>query len=162
MRRFPLFARIAAAAMALAVLPSPTSAQKSVYPPISARQFASGSARMTVKGSIQIDQDVPINTTASYGDGETTWLQFGVSGAETPNVLVTYGDTGEIGIIVGKAKFIATAGVAPGEEPQCAGKSDVSATSVSGQYSCRGIVSHDGATGKMGNVDIEIRFTAKS
>ncbi len=34
--------------------------------------------------------------------------------------------------------------------------------SVSGHYTCVGVVSHDPAASKMGKVDIEIRFTAKS
>jgi hypothetical protein len=33
---------------------------------------------------------------------------------------------------------------------------------VSGHYTCAGVVSHDAATSKMGKVDIEVRFTAKS
>jgi hypothetical protein len=162
MRRIPFLSGVVATGLALAVVASPTAGQTGGVPTISARQFVSGSAKVTVKGSLQIDQEVPINTKASYGDGEMTWLQFGVSGAETPNALITYGETKEIGITVGKGKFIATGSIVPGEDAQCSGKVEVTAASVSGHYTCVGIVSHDAATSKMGKVDIEVRFTAKS
>jgi hypothetical protein len=162
MRRFPLLARVAAVGLGLAVVALPAGGQTRAYPTISARQFVGGSAKVTVKGSVQIDQDVPINTKASYGDGEMTWLQFGASGAETPNALITYGESGEIGVSVGKGKFVVTAAITPGEAPQCSGTADVNGTSVSGHYTCVGITSYDAATGKMGKVDVEVRFTAKS
>jgi hypothetical protein len=38
----------------------------------------------------------------------------------------------------------------------------VTSALVSGHYTCAGVVSHDAATSKMGKVDIEVRFTAKS
>jgi hypothetical protein len=38
----------------------------------------------------------------------------------------------------------------------------VTGVSVSGHYTCVGVVSHDAATSKMGKVDIEIHFTSKS
>jgi hypothetical protein len=162
MRRLPLLARVAAVGLVLALLASPASGQTNAVPTISARQFVSGSAKVTVKGSVKIDQEVPINTKASFGDGEMTWLQFGVSGAETPNALITYGETKEVGITVGRGKFIATGGITPGEAAQCSGKVDVTGALISGHYTCAGIVSHDAATSKMGKVDIEIRFTATS
>jgi hypothetical protein len=156
----PLF-RLAAAVLFLAAGATSGLAQKA-YPPISARQFADGSIEVTVSGAIQIEQEVPINTQASIGDGEVTWLQFGASGSESPNSLITYGETGEVGVSVGQGKFVATAGVMPGEKPQCEGKTEVTPKLVTGHYTCRGITSHDGATGKMGKVDIAVRFTAKS
>lgn len=162
MHRFPFLLGVAAADLALAVVASPAVGQTAGFPTISARQFTSGSAKVTVRGSVPIDQEVAINTKASFGDGEMTWLQFGVSGSEAPNALITYGESGEVGVTVGKGKFIATAGIVPGEDPQCSGKTDVSASSVSGQYTCKGVTSHDAATSKMGKVDIRIRFTAKS
>jgi hypothetical protein len=94
-------------------------------------------------------------------DGEMTWLQFSVSGSEAPNALITY-QPGEVGITVGKGKFIATAGNITGEEPKCSGNVEVTAGSISGHYTCPGVVSHDVATSKMGKVNIDIRFTAKS
>jgi hypothetical protein len=132
------------------------------FPTISQRQFAGGTAKLIVTGSFSISEDVPINVQASFGDGEATWLQFGNSGSEQPNVLITYGESREIGISVGRGKLIATGGIMPGETPQCSGNVDVSAKLISGKYSCRGVSSYDPATGKMGKVDIDITFTAKS
>ncbi len=161
MRRIPFLSSGAAAGLALAVLASPAGGQTGGVPTISSRQFVGGSAKVTVSGSFQIDQEVAINTQASFGDGEMTWLQFGASGSEAPNVLITY-QPGEVGITVGRGKFTATAGIITGEDPQCSGKAEVTATSVSGHYTCVGVGSYDPATSKMGKVDIEIRFTAKS
>jgi hypothetical protein len=132
------------------------------FPTISQRQFAGGTAKLIVTGSFSISEDVPINVQASFGDGEATWLQFGNSGSEQPNVLITYGESREIGISVGRGKLIATGGIMPGETSQCSGKVEVSAKLISGRYSCRGVSSYDPATGKMGKVDIDITFTAKS
>ncbi|HET8625241.1 MAG TPA: hypothetical protein VFM14_16900 [Gemmatimonadales bacterium] len=143
----------------LALFTSPATGQ---FPIISARQYTAGSVKLTVRGSVQIDQEVPINVPASYSDGEVTWLQFGVSGSAEPNVLITYGETKEIGVTIGKEKFVATGGIVPGEPSQCTGKTDVAKALVSGHYSCKGIASHDGATGAMGKVDIEVHFSAKT
>jgi hypothetical protein len=129
-------------------------------PKLSARTFVSGSAKVTVTGSFQIDTDVAINAPASFGDGEMTWIQFGVSGAAEPNALITYGDQG-IGIIVGLGKNTATAEPS-GEDAACTGEVTVTATSVAGQYACTGVASYNPGTGKMGKVNITVRFTAKS
>lgn len=129
-------------------------------PKISGRAFVVGSARVTVTGSFQIDADVAINAKASFGDGEMTWIQFGVSGAAEPNALITYGDQG-IGIIIGLGKNTATAEPLA-EDAACSGAVDVKASSISGQYTCRGVGSYNPATGKMGKVNISIRFTATS
>ena len=159
MDRIPLLSSVVAAGLVLAA--SPASGQTGGTPTISSRQFVGGSAKVTVTGSVQIDQDVAINTQASLADGEMTWLQFGASGSEAPNALITY-QPGEVGITVGRGKFLATAGNVTGEDPQCSGTVEVTGTSVSGHYTCLGVVSHDAATGKMGKVDIEIRFTSRS
>ncbi len=132
------------------------------FPKISTRQFVDGSAKVVVTGSFSINEDVRINTKASFGDGESTWLQFGASGSATPNVLITYGETREIGITIGRGKLVATGGIVPGEKSECSGKADVTAKLVSGKYTCHGVTSYDPATGKQSKVDIEITFTAKS
>ena len=62
----------------LALLPSSACGQTSGFPTISARQYSGGSAKVTVSGSATIDQEIPLNSQASYSDGEVTWLQFGV------------------------------------------------------------------------------------
>lgn len=146
-----------AAGMLLALFAPPTVGQAPTeVPPISARQFVSGSAKVTVTGSFQIDQDVAINSKASVSDGEMTWLQFGNSGSDVPNALITF-QGGDFGIIVGAGKSSVT-----GESPQCAGNVAVTAALVSGNYSCAAVVSFDRSSGKMGKVDIKITFTAKS
>jgi hypothetical protein len=157
MRRTQFLSSVAAAGMVLAVLASPAAGQvPGRVPTISSRQFVSGAAKVTVSGSFQIDEEVAINTAASFGDGEWTWIQFGDSGSEVPNALITYGD-GEVGINVGRGKGTATA-----EGANCSGKVEVTAAAVSGNYTCTGVDSYDSATSRMGKIDIEIRFTANS
>ena len=161
MHPVPFLSSVLAAGLALAFTPSLTLGQTGGFPTISARQFTGGSAKVTVTGSAGIDQEIPINTQASYGDGEVTWLQFGVSGSAEPNLLITYGETKEIGVSVGKGKFIATGGLIPGQKSECSGTVKVADTSITGEYTCVGVVSHDPATG-MGKVNIKVSFTAKS
>ena len=161
MRRIRFSSTVAAAGLALAATTSPARGQTGGYPTISARQYTGGSAKLTVRGAVQFDQEVAINTQASISDGEMTWLQFGASGSETPNVLITYGN-GEVGVSVGKGKFTVTAGNPPGEAAQCPGKAEVTATSITGHYTCKGATSYDAGTGKMSKVDVEVQFTAKS
>lgn len=138
------------------------SAMGQAYPPISARSFTSGSIKIVVTGSFRVDTDVPINTKASISAGDMTWLQFGVSGSNEPEALITYGDNKETGVTVGSGKQVATGGMMPGEKPTCSGKVDVTATLISGHYVCKGLSSHDSSTGKLGKVDVEVTFTARS
>jgi hypothetical protein len=157
-----MLSRVAALAlMAFAAVP-PAPAQEPAYPPISARQFTDGSIEVRVTGSQNMDAEIPINSQASIGDGEVTWLQYGASGSESPNALITYTQTGEVGVSVGKGKFIVTAGVTPGEKPQCEGKTEVAPTLITGNYTCRRITSYDAGTGTMGKVDIAVTFRATS
>ena len=154
MRRALLLSSIAAG-MALIWSSSSAQAQAKVAA-ISRRTYVSGSATVTVTGGFQIDQEVTINKMASFSDGEMTWLQFGDSGSEAPNALITFTE-GEYGMIIGRGKKTVTA------EPQhCKGKTDVAAALITGDYTCTGVVSYDAGSGKMAKVDIKIRFTAKS
>jgi hypothetical protein len=128
-------------------------------PVISARSYTSGSAIVKVTGSFQVDAEIPINTQASHSDGEMTWLQYGASGAETPNSLVTVSPS-EVGLsaTLGKKTAIAEAGA-------CTGSMNVTDKLVSGSYKCVDAASHDpGVTSNfgMGKVTIEISFTAGS
>ncbi len=157
----PTLISVAGAALLLAALASPGSAQAKP-PTITARQFSAGSAKVIVTGSFSIDKEVAINTQASMGDGGMTWLQFGSSGSAEPNAAITYGETGEVGITVARGKTLATGGIIVGEKSECAGKVEVTAKLISGRYSCVGVTSHDPVTGKMGKVNIEVSFTAKS
>lgn len=125
-------------------------------PIVSARTYVGGSATTRVTGSFEIDEDIPINKPASYSDGSMTWLQYGVSGAETPNFLLTISPD-EVGMIVGRGKPTATAGATA-----CKGSMNVAANSITGDYSCPGITSYDPRDGKMGQVNIDVRFAATS
>jgi hypothetical protein len=145
----------------LILLAAPAASQTTGFPTISQRQYTGGSAKVTVTGSARIDADIPLNAQASYSDGEVTWLQFGVSGSDDPEALITYGDTKEIGITVGKGKLVATGGIIPGEKSECSGKVQVTGSLVSGEYRCTGLTSHDPAGG-MGKVDVKVSFSAKS
>jgi hypothetical protein len=161
MRYAPMLSRVVALSLiAFAAVP-PAAAQEPAYPPISARQFTDGSIEVRVTGTQNIDEEIPINSQASIGDGEVTWLH-GASGSESPNSLITYTQTGEVGVSVGKAKFIVTAGVTPGEKPQCEGKTEVAPTLITGNYTCRGVTSYDAGTGTIGKVDIVVTFRATS
>ena len=132
------------------------------FPRISQRQYVDGTAKLVVTGAFAINEDVAINKPASFSDGESTWLQFGASGSDKPNVLIKYGETKEIGIIVGKGKLTATGEIQPGQNSECSGRAEVTPKLVSGKYTCHGVTSYNPATGKMSTVDIEVTFTAKS
>lgn len=146
------------------VLAIPVGAQssQSAYPPISKREFVSGSVKVKVTGHFTIDGEVQLNTKASIGDGEMTWLQYGASGSAEPNALITFTETKEVGINVAKGKLTSIAGITPGEKSLCTGKVEVTATLISGHYTCKGVTSYDPSTFKMGTVDVDVQFTAKS
>jgi len=156
MQTAPTRAGLIAAGFALALFASPAAAQDPQVPPISTRMFTAGSIVIKVTGSFQIDAEVPINTAASFGDGEVTWLQFGASGAATPNSLITFSDGG-FGVSAGVDRSSAI-----GEAPACKGKIEVTPTLVSGEYTCTGITSYNTGTRQMGTVSIQVRFTART
>jgi hypothetical protein len=159
--RRPILHISAAVLVTLPALTAPSAAQTSGFPTISQRQYTGGSAKVTVTGSAKFDADIPLNVPASISDGESTWLQFGASGSAEPNALITYGQTREIGISVGKGKLGATGGIIEGEKSDCAGKVQVTESLISGEYSCRGLTSYVPGEG-MGTVDVKVSFTAKS
>lgn len=125
-------------------------------PVISERYYVGGSAKVKVTGSFQIDHVIPINAKASYSAGDMTWLQYGDSGSEAPNALVTV-STFEIGINAAHGKPTAVIGA-----ENCTGSIDVAASLISGEYKCPNVTSYDPRSGQMGTVDIEIEFTAAS
>ncbi|MGE0552106.1 MAG: hypothetical protein AB7R55_01625 [Gemmatimonadales bacterium] len=132
----------------------PAKATLPEVPTISKRYFAGGSAQVTVTGSLRFDTEMAIDTVASFGSGDKAWIQFGTSGSSKPNALLVFGD-GDLGISVAEGKKSATA-----EAALCSGEAEVTADLVSGRYRCPEIDSYDPTTGKMGKVDITIRFTA--
>lgn len=125
-------------------------------PKISLRAYVGGSAKVTVSGAFKINADIPINKQASMSDGEMTWLQYGVSGAAEPNMLLTVSSY-EVGFGVSRGKAMATAGAG-----DCTGDIVVGERQINGKYICKGVTSYDPSTGQMGTVDIEIQFTALS
>ena len=125
-------------------------------PTISARGYVGGSVKVAVTGSFKISADIPINKQASMSDGEMTWLQFGASGADEPNMLLTV-SSDEVGFGVARGKATATAGA-----EDCTGDMVVGERQINGRYNCKGVTSYDPSTGQMGTVDIEIQFTALS
>ncbi len=131
-------------------------ARKPTVPTITARYYVGGSAKVKVTGSFQIDHVIPINTKASYSAGDMTWLQYGDSGSEAPNALVTV-STYEIGINAAHGKPTAVIGA-----ENCTGSMDVAASVITGEYKCPNVTSYDPRSGQMGTVNIEIDFTATS
>jgi hypothetical protein len=125
-------------------------------PTISPRGYVGGSVKVAVSGSFKINADIPINKQASMSDGEMTWLQYGVSGAAEPNLLLTVSSY-EVGFGVSRGKAMATAGA-----EDCTGDMVVGERQINGKYSCKGVTSYDPSSGRMGTVDIEIHFTALS
>lgn len=128
-------------------------------PAISKRSYTSGSAIVKVSGSFQMDATIPINTQASYSDGEMTWLQYGASGAAEPSSLMTVSPS-EIGVSATLGKKTALA-----EAAACQGSMKVEDKLVSGKYKCVDAASHDpeqtSAFG-VGKVTMEVTFTAGS
>lgn len=139
----------------------PASAQRH-YPPISGRQFTNGSIDIKVTGAFTMNATVAINTQASFGDGEMTWLQFGIDAGVAPNALITFTTMGEVGIIVQEGKVKGVTGIGGNEKPWCTGTLDVKPAMLAGDYVCSGVPSHDRATDKMGKVNITVKFTAGS
>jgi hypothetical protein len=161
MRRIPLRSSLVACSLVTAMVVAPAAGQVAGLPKISERQFVSGSATLAVRGAVQIDAVIELNIVASLSDGGMTWLQFGDSGSAAPNVGVTVSPY-EVGVSVGRGRFIATGGLIPGEASECTGKAEVTTSLVTGQYRCTGVTSYDPGGSGSGKVTIEISFTARS
>jgi hypothetical protein len=123
-------------------------------PQISKRTFSEGTAKLKITGTFSLNEDIAINKVASIADEGQTWLQYGSSGSDSANVLVTV-QPDEVGISPAKGKQTATAGA-----DNCKGKLVVTPALVTGNYKCIGVTSYDQKTRQMGKVDIEITFTA--
>ena len=125
-------------------------------PGISARTFTDGKVKMKVSGFFEVDASQDLNKPASLSDGEFTWLQYGVSGAETANATITFGD-GDGGVVIGIGRHTAT-----GTSEVCSIKIDVTDARVSGHLSCPKVAGYNPADGSMGDVEIEVDFEANS
>ena len=81
-RGFDMRGRLAILTLVLSV---PATGEDFLKPPvISARDYVSGSSKILVTGSFQINEDVAIDKQASKSDGQVTRLQFGVPGRTRP------------------------------------------------------------------------------
>ncbi len=125
-------------------------------PVISARTYTSGTISIAASGFFTINASPELNKPASLSDGGYTWIQFGDSGAQTPNATITIGE-GEVGATIGQGPYTATGGSA-----ECSPKIDVTAAAVVGHFSCTGITGYNNSDGSMGKVNFEIDFTASS
>jgi hypothetical protein len=127
---------------------------------ISPRTYTSGSAKARVTGFFHVDATQQLNKPASITDEDQTWIQYGVSGGPGLDVLFTNSTSlAENGVTVGLGPFSVTATSTSGE---CQPRITVTATSVSGQYSCKGSTGYNKETGEMGKVDVEVDFDAGS
>jgi len=127
---------------------------------ISNRTYVAGSVRAKVTGFFSADGTQQLNLPASITDDGSTWLQYGVSGAQELNVLFTNTEgLAEHGVNVSIGPYTVTATSTSGE---CQPKIDVAPAKVTGHYSCKGSTGYNNKTGQMGKVDIEVDFDASS
>ncbi|MGQ0428631.1 MAG: hypothetical protein ACT4UQ_01675 [Gammaproteobacteria bacterium] len=145
-----------AAAMMQAALPAGGGAEPLV---ISQRTYTSGSANVKVSGFFTVDGTQQLNQ-SGLTDDDQTWIPYGTSGGQELNVLFTNSAAmAEHGVTIGLGPYIVTAVSTSGE---CRTKIDVTPTLVTGRYSCTGTTARNNQTGQMGEVDIEVEFSAGS
>ena len=127
---------------------------------ISPRTYTGGTVSVKVTGFFKVNGNQSLNVPASITDEDQTWLQYGVSGGPELEVLFTNSQSlAEHGVTVGDGSNSVTTTSTSGE---CQTKVDVSATRVSGHYSCTGSMGYNRQTGQMGEVDVEVEFSAES
>lgn len=127
---------------------------------ISTRTYTHGSVTVKVTGFFEASGSQTLNIPASITDESHTWIQYGVSGAPELNVMFTNNqDMAEHGLTIGVGPYTVTAGSSSGE---CQSEFDVTPVLVAGRYSCTGSAGYNKETGEMGNVDIEVEFSAGS
>ena len=127
---------------------------------ISNRTYVAGTVKAKVTGFFSADGTQQLNLPASITDDGSTWLQYGVSGAQELNVLFTNTEgLAEHGVNVSIGPYTVTATSTSGE---CQPKIDVAPAKVTGHYSCKGSTGYNNKTGQMGKVDIEVDFDASS
>ena len=127
---------------------------------ISNRTYTSGSTKVEISGFFEVDGSQQLNKPASITDDGSTWLQYGVSGAQELNLLFTNSeDLAENGVNIGVGPYTVTGTSTSGE---CQPAIDVTAAKVSGHYSCKGSTGYNKSTGQMGKVNIEVDFEASS
>jgi hypothetical protein len=125
-------------------------------PVISDRTYKVGHMQLRVSGFFDINASPALDTKASISSDGSTWIQYGASGEAAPNATVTVGN-GDMGISVAVGRFVAT-----GTTIECEITSDVTATRVSGHYTCPKVTGYNQADGSMGDVKIEVDYEATS
>lgn len=113
-----------------------------------------------MSGFFSVDANQDLNKPASITDDGQTWLQYGVSGAQELNVLVTNSEEMvENGVTIGVGPYTVTA---TSTSDECKVKFDVAPATVTGHYSCSGSTGYNKDSGQMGKVDLEVDFNASS
>ena len=125
-------------------------------PVISDRTYKVGYMQLRVSGFFDINASPALDTKASISSDGYTWIQYGASGEEPPNATVTVGE-GDMGISIAVGRYVAT-----GTAIECEITMNVTATKVSGHYSCPKVTGYNQADGSMGDVKIEVDFEATS
>jgi hypothetical protein len=125
-------------------------------PVISDRTYTTGHIQVNVSGHFEINASPALDTKASISSGNYTWIQYGASGEAAPNATVTIGN-GDMGISVAVGRYVAT-----GTTTECTMKTNVTATKVSGHFTCPKVTGYNQADSSMGDVKIEIDFEANS
>jgi hypothetical protein len=127
---------------------------------ISPRTYTGGTVTAKVSGFFEVDGSQSLNVPASLTDEDQTWLQYGVSGSAELDVLFTNSQSmAEHGVTVGLGPYSVTTTSTSGE---CKTEVDVTPTLVEGHFSCSGSTGYNNQTGEMGEVDVEVEFTAGS
>ena len=127
---------------------------------ISPRTYTNGTVTVKVSGFFEADGSQTLNVPASLSDEEQTWLQFGVSGAPELNVLFTNSQSmAEHGVTIGVGPYSVTTTSTSGE---CETQVDVTPTLISGRYTCKGSTGYSTESRQMGEVDVEVEFSAGS
>jgi Flp pilus assembly pilin Flp len=127
---------------------------------ISPRTYTGGTVTAKVSGFFEVNGSQTLNVPASLTDEDQTWLQYGVSGSPELDVLFTNSQSmAEHGVTVGMGPWSVTTTSTSGE---CKTEIDVTPTLVKGRYSCTGSTGYNSQTQQMGEVDVEVEFSAGS
>jgi len=127
---------------------------------ISPRTYTTGTVTVKVRGFFDADGSQALNLPASITDEEQTWLQFGDSGSAELNVLFTNSQSmAEHGVTIGVGPYTVTTTSTSGE---CEAEVDVTPVLITGRYSCSGSTGYNNQTREMGEVDVEVEFSAGS
>ena len=129
-------------------------------PVISARDYISGSAPLTMTGAFSFDPASRHEVLDGHSDGERTDFWYGIDAYDPDGfieiVFSSVGDEG-FGLTILRHPWVATY---LGEG--CTWQVEVTDATVSGHISCTDLPAENEADGSSGTVDIELDFTANS